>query len=68
VNEFIPFIQTYWPLVLPLFIVQSILMLVALIDCWRIEQTSGPKWAWVIIIVVVNIFGPIAYFVAGRKG
>ncbi|NLF76626.1 MAG: hypothetical protein GX573_13095, partial [Chloroflexi bacterium] len=26
-----------------------------------------PTWAWVIIVLVVNLVGPILYFVLGRK-
>ena len=30
-------------------------------------RTNGPRWMWVLIIIFVNIIGPIIYFVAGRK-
>jgi hypothetical protein len=59
-------IQPYIPLLIPLIILQLILMIAALIDLARREQTRGPKWAWVLIILFVNIIGPLIYFVAGR--
>ena len=55
------------PLLIPLFIVQLGLMIFALIDLIKREKTKGPKWLWVIIVVFVNMIGPIIYFVAGRE-
>lgn len=56
-----------WEIIAPLIILQLVLMLVALVSCIREEETNGPKWAWVLVIIFVNIFGPILYFVLGRK-
>lgn len=54
-------------LIAPLFIIQLILMVVALIDLKKIHATNGPKWMWVLIILFVSTLGPIIYFIAGRK-
>ncbi|MEE1130298.1 MAG: PLD nuclease N-terminal domain-containing protein [Caryophanon sp.] len=51
----------------PLFVVQLILLVVALLDLRRVADTRGPKWLWLIIILFVNIVGPIVYFIVGRK-
>ncbi len=59
------FVQ-YIPLLIPLIVIQTILMVAALIDLTRREKTRGPKWVWVLVIVFVNLIGPIIYFVAGR--
>lgn len=56
-----------WGLIAPLLIIQFILMIVALLDLRKVYATNGPKWMWVLIIVIVNTLGPIAYFIAGRK-
>ena len=56
-----------WSLVAPLIVLQVILMIAALVSCMRQEETNGPKWLWVLIILFVNILGPILYFVMGRK-
>lgn len=56
-----------WALLLPLLILQVILLIVALIDLVKIEYTNGPKWVWALVIVFVNIIGPIIYFVFGRR-
>ncbi|WP_368505386.1 PLD nuclease N-terminal domain-containing protein [Alkalihalophilus sp. As8PL] len=53
--------------ILPFFIIQLILMVIALVDWFKIEKTNGPKWMWLFIIVLVNIIGPILYFVIGRR-
>lgn len=54
-------------IILPLAVVQLVLMVTALVVCAKAEQTRGPKWMWVLIIVLFNIVGSIAFFVAGRK-
>lgn len=56
-----------WALLVPIIIIQLILLVVSLVDLIRIERTNGPKWLWVLIILFVNIIGPILYFVIGRR-
>ena len=55
------------PLLIPLFLIQLGLMITALVDLLKREKTKGPKWMWIIIVVFVNIIGPIIYFVVGRE-
>ncbi|MEH7480442.1 PLD nuclease N-terminal domain-containing protein [Neobacillus drentensis] len=55
------------PMIAPILIIQLILIIVAIIDLVRIENTNGPKWLWALIILFINIIGPILYFVIGRK-
>lgn len=56
-----------WGLILPIVIIQFILLIVAIIDLIRTPETNGPKWMWALIIVFINILGPIAYFIFGRR-
>lgn len=56
-----------WGIIAPIIVIQLILLIIALIDLSKINQTNGPKWLWAIIIIFVNILGPIIYFVFGRK-
>ena len=56
-----------WALIAPLFIVQVILAIVALVDIARIYATNGPKWVWVLVVLFINTIGPIIYFMFGRK-
>ena len=55
------------PFLIPVLIIQFGLMAAALIDLVRREQTRGPKWMWVVIIIFVNLIGPIIYFLLGRE-
>ncbi len=55
------------PLLIPLFLIQLGLMITALIDLIKREKTRGPKWMWIVIVVFVNMIGPIVYFVVGRE-
>lgn len=54
-------------LLLPVIIIQLALVIFALVDLIKIPRTNGPKWMWGVIIVVVNLIGPILYFVIGRR-
>ena len=56
-----------WAVIAPLLVVQFILLIVALLDLRKIHATNGPKIIWVFIILFVSLFGPIAYFIVGRK-
>ena len=60
-------IQQYLPFLVPVILIQLILMISALVDLIRREHTRGPKWVWAVVVVIVNIIGPIVYFVIGRK-
>ncbi len=55
------------PFIIPLVVLQLILMIVALVDLAKREKTRGPKWLWVIIVVIGELLGPILYFVIGRE-
>jgi hypothetical protein len=55
------------PFLIPIVLIQLALMVVALVDLARRERTRGPKWVWVLVIVFVNLIGPIVYFVLGRE-
>lgn len=56
------------PLLIPLLIVQLGLLIFALVDLLKAERvTRGPKWVWGVIIVMVNLIGPLLYFAIGRE-
>jgi phospholipase D-like protein len=60
-------LRQFLPFLIPIIVLQLVLLAVALLDLVRRERTRGPKWAWVLIIVFVNIIGPILYLVLGRE-
>jgi len=65
--DFASIIKQYLPLLIPVILIEIILLIVALLDLIRREQTRGPKWVWALVIVLVNIIGPIVYFIFGRR-
>jgi len=60
-------LSRYIPLLIPLFIIEIALLVIALIDLIRRENVRYfPKWVWVLIILILNFIGPIAYLILGR--
>lgn len=51
----------------PLFILEAILAIVAIIAWFKTEKTNGPRWLWLVIIVFITIIGPILFFIFGRR-
>jgi hypothetical protein len=67
-NEIIEaFQEINWAVIAPIIILNFILMIVALIDCFKRDNTNGPQWMWILVIIFVNFFGPILYFLFGRR-
>jgi phospholipase D-like protein len=56
-------------LLIPIVVIQLGLMIAALVDLERDERRvrGGSKLVWAVVIVFINILGPILYFVAGRE-
>lgn len=65
--ENISLLKQWLPLLVPVIILEFGLMVAALVDLIRRERTKGPKWVWILVIALVNLFGPIIYFLAGRE-
>jgi hypothetical protein len=56
------------PFLIPLFILELALLVVAILDVARREHVRGnSKVLWILVIVLVNIIGPIVYLLFGRK-
>lgn len=56
-----------WFIVAPLAFIQFSLLIIGLMDLRKVHATKGPKWLWALIIIFINIIGPILYFFIGRK-
>jgi small neutral amino acid transporter SnatA (MarC family) len=56
-------------LLAPIVLIQLGLMIAALFDLEKDDRRvrGGSKLVWALVIVFVNIFGPILYFIAGRE-
>ncbi len=53
---------------IPLIVIQVGLQIYALVDIYRRKTVREPLpvWAWVAIVVLGSLLGPIAYFTLGR--
>jgi hypothetical protein len=60
-------ISSLIPYLIPIILLQLGLMVFSLVDLMRRERTKGPKWVWALVIIFVNLIGPIIYLVAGRE-
>jgi hypothetical protein len=60
INSLIPFL-------IPIVLLQLGLVVFALVDLKRRERTKGPKWVWALVIIFVNLIGPIVYLVVERE-
>jgi hypothetical protein len=66
-NESFAEYAQYIPLLIPIILLELGLMVFALIDLNKRTATRGPKWVWILVIVLVNLIGPIAYLLFGRR-
>ncbi len=58
----------YLPFLIPVILLELILLIVAVIDLARREKVRYlPKWGWALVVVFIQIIGPIAYFILGRE-
>ena len=61
-------IKEMLPFLIPLVIIQLGLMAFALWDLAHREVVKGGrKWPWALVIILVNLFGPILYLLIGRE-
>lgn len=63
----IPELPRILSMVAPLVLIQLVLMIAGLVDWSKRERTRGPKWVWLVVILVFSIIGPVAYFLIGRE-
>ena len=55
------------PYLVPIILLQLGLMIYALRDLAGREQINGPKWLWAVVIIFVQLLGPVLYFTVGKK-
>ncbi|MBC1545276.1 PLD nuclease N-terminal domain-containing protein [Listeria cossartiae] len=60
-------VKTQLALIIPVFLLYLALLLTAIIDLTRNWNTRKNPIIWLVVIIFINIFGPIAYFIFGRK-
>lgn len=60
-------LKEYLPFLIPLFIAQLTLGIVALVHVLRHPNYRfGNKVMWALIVMLINIIGPVLYFTLGR--
>jgi hypothetical protein len=56
------------PFLIPLMVIQLALIVIALFDLFKREgKKNNTRLIWVPVIVLISVFGPIIYFIFGRK-
>lgn len=62
-------LSEFLALLIPLVLIQITLLGLALWDLLKSERRvkGGNKLVWAIVIVFVNLIGPLVYFFAGRE-
>ena len=56
------------PYLVPLIVLNTVLLVVALVDlAKRKHVTGGNKIIWILVTVCIQIIGPVIYLLAGRK-
>ena len=61
------FIMDWILLLVPLFLLQLALLTAALISIAYKRATGMEKLPWILLVILLNIFGPIIYFVIGSN-
>ena len=57
----------FLPLFIPVIIIELGFLAFALVLAIKNEVAYLPKWAWILIIVFINLIGPILFLIFGRK-
>lgn len=63
-------IQELIQILAPFIIIQFILMVIALFAWFKARQSNmlkGNEWVWLIVIILLNVIGPILFFIFGRR-
>ncbi|MFA5056179.1 MAG: PLD nuclease N-terminal domain-containing protein [Dehalococcoidia bacterium] len=55
-------------LIIPLVLIQLGLMIFALVDLVKRDKVKGGnKVVWALVVILINIIGPIVYLIFGRE-
>jgi hypothetical protein len=59
--------STIIAIALPILVLQIALQIYALYDLWKNRSAHQNAWVWVLVIVLLELLGPLVYFLFGRK-
>jgi hypothetical protein len=58
----------FLPYLIPVILLELVLMIIAVVDLIRRKKTRYlPNWGWALIVIFIQIIGPIVYFIIGRE-
>jgi len=57
----------FLPYLIPILVIEYGLLIFAIVQLVKNEVRYLPKWGWALIIVFINIIGPIVFLLAGKK-
>ncbi len=61
-------IKEYLPFLIPLVIIELVLVILALTHLLKHPNYRfGNKILWILVVVTIQIIGPVAYFVFGKE-
>ena len=60
-------ILRFLPYLIPVVVIEYGLLIIAIVQLVKNEVRYLPKWGWALIIVFINIIGPIVFLLAGKK-
>jgi len=66
-REALEFLMSILPILLPILLLQVVMVIVALVGLFKKDVPRGSKVLWVIIIVVLQLIGPVLYFAVGSN-
>jgi uncharacterized membrane protein YhaH (DUF805 family) len=67
-NETATTLKDMLPFIIPLIVVQLALIVISVVDLVRRDHVAGSsKLVWVLVIILINIIGPIVYLAFGRR-
>lgn len=67
INLIISEILKFLPYLIPIVIIEYGLLIFAIVQLAKNEVKYLPKWGWILIIIFVNIIGPIIFLLIGKK-
>lgn len=60
-------ILKFLPYLIPVVIIEYGLLIFAIVQLVKNEVRYMPKWGWVLIIIFINLIGPIIFLLIGKK-
>lgn len=53
--------------IIPLFLIQFSLAIYCVVNIFKYGVANLNKWAWIAIVIFINLLGPIIYLMVGRR-